>query len=85
MRSLSDRSRWKKSFHLGDRWPPLLSLTGIACLIIGVAYAVNIRPQPVEKSFQSRWQVAAAAALRHRRPWLFLFSAVARRCDHNSG
>ncbi|CRL44612.1 Inner membrane protein YtfF [Sodalis glossinidius str. 'morsitans'] len=37
------------TFLLRQAWPPLLSLTGIACLIIGVAYAVSIKPEQVEK------------------------------------
>lgn len=37
------------TFLLRQAWPPMLSLTGIACLIIGVAYAVSIKPQPVKK------------------------------------
>ena len=35
------------TFMLRQAWPPLLTLGGISCLIIGVIYAMRIKPQPV--------------------------------------
>jgi drug/metabolite transporter (DMT)-like permease len=35
------------TFMLRQAWPPLLTLCGIACLMIGVVYAMRIKPQPV--------------------------------------
>ncbi|CAI0805544.1 Inner membrane protein ytfF [Serratia quinivorans] len=35
------------TFMLRQAWPPLLTLGGINCLIIGVIYAMRIKPQPV--------------------------------------
>ncbi|QGH63662.1 DMT family transporter [Serratia proteamaculans] len=35
------------TFMLRQAWPPLLTLAGISCLIIGVIYAMRIKPQPV--------------------------------------
>ncbi|SQI40729.1 Inner membrane protein ytfF [Serratia plymuthica] len=35
------------TFMLRQTWPPLLTLCGIACLMIGVVYAMRIKPQPV--------------------------------------
>ena len=38
------------TFILRQSWPPLLTLTGIACLIIGVLIAIRIKPRPIVKS-----------------------------------
>lgn len=35
------------TFMLRQAWPPLLTLCGIACLMIGVVSAMRIKPQPV--------------------------------------
>lgn len=38
------------TFILRQSWPPLLTLAGIVCLIIGVLIAIRIKPQPIVKS-----------------------------------
>lgn len=35
------------AFILRQTWPPLLTLTGIACLVTGVIYAMRIKPKSV--------------------------------------
>ncbi|MNJ02849.1 Inner membrane protein YtfF [compost metagenome] len=35
------------TFILRQTWPPLLTLMGIGCLVIGVIAAMRIKPQPV--------------------------------------
>lgn len=35
------------TFMLRNAWPPLLTLCGIGCLMIGVVYAMRIKPEPV--------------------------------------
>ncbi|MFE8103176.1 DMT family transporter [Brenneria goodwinii] len=35
------------AFILRQTWPPLLTLGGVCCLVIGVIYAVRIKPRPV--------------------------------------
>ncbi|MNH46747.1 Inner membrane protein YtfF [compost metagenome] len=35
------------TFILRQTWPPLLTLLGIGCLVIGVIAAMRIKPQPV--------------------------------------
>ncbi|QTF09087.1 DMT family transporter [Brenneria izadpanahii] len=35
------------AFILRQAWPPLLTLGGICCLVVGVIYAVRIKPKPV--------------------------------------
>jgi drug/metabolite transporter (DMT)-like permease len=35
------------TFMLRQSWPPLLTLGGIACLMIGVIHAMRIKPEPV--------------------------------------
>ena len=37
------------TFMLRQSWPPLLTLAGIACLIIGVLIAIRIKPEPIVK------------------------------------
>lgn len=38
------------TFMLRQSWPPVLTLAGIACLIIGVLIAIRIKPQPIVNS-----------------------------------
>lgn len=40
------------TFFWQQSWPPLLTLSGIACLIAGVIYAMRIKPQPVVKKIK---------------------------------
>jgi drug/metabolite transporter (DMT)-like permease len=35
------------TFMLRHSWPPLLTLCGIACLMIGVIYAMRIKLEPM--------------------------------------
>ncbi|MCG8709129.1 DMT family transporter [Brenneria sp. 4F2] len=35
------------AFMLRHTWPPLLTLTGIVCLVVGVIYAMRIKPKPI--------------------------------------
>lgn len=42
------------TFMLRQSWPPLLTCAGIACLMIGVIYAMRIRPEPVVVSVDSK-------------------------------
>lgn len=42
------------TFMLRQAWPPLLTLGGISCLIIGVIYAMRIKPQPVVVALASK-------------------------------
>ncbi|MDR7345042.1 drug/metabolite transporter (DMT)-like permease [Pantoea alhagi] len=37
------------TFMLRQSWPPLLTLTGILCLIFGVLIAIRIKPEPIVK------------------------------------
>ncbi|ACS85090.1 DMT family transporter [Musicola paradisiaca] len=37
------------TFLLRQAWPPLMALAGILCLIVGVIYAMRLKPQPVEQ------------------------------------
>jgi len=36
------------AFLLRQQWPPLMTLAGIACLMIGVIVAMRIKPEPVK-------------------------------------
>ncbi len=36
------------AFLLRQQWPPLMTLAGIACLVIGVIVAMRIKPEPVQ-------------------------------------
>lgn len=42
------------TFVWQENWPPLLTLSGIACLIVGVIYAMRIKPQPLVKKMKIR-------------------------------
>ncbi|MGE6301112.1 DMT family transporter [Serratia liquefaciens] len=42
------------TFMLRQAWPPLLTLGGIACLIVGVVSAMRIKPQPVVVSIGAK-------------------------------
>ncbi|WP_174871229.1 DMT family transporter [Pectobacterium polaris] len=35
------------AFIIRQSWPPLLTLCGITCLIVGVIYAMRVKPEPV--------------------------------------
>lgn len=35
------------TFLLRQSWPPLMTFGGIACLIVGVVYALRIKPEPI--------------------------------------
>lgn len=38
------------TFMLRQSWPPLLTLAGIVCLILGVLIAIRIKPEPIVKT-----------------------------------
>ncbi|VTT28690.1 putative cationic amino acid transport protein [Klebsiella pneumoniae] len=40
------------TFLLRQSWPPLLTLCGVACLMVGVISAMRIKPEPVVKSLK---------------------------------